>query len=897
MYKVKMDGKVLYYPGDKEAALINPVLKLQTGYAGSFEFTIPPVNPLYDEIQNRSSMVSVFKDRKEIFFGEVRKMPKKDRYKNKNVYCAGAMSFLADSVQPQAEYHNLTPRQMLETWLNEHNSQVEARKRIYIGIVTIHDANDSLYRYTNRENTLKAIREKLVEKLGGYLRLRHENGKLYLDWVTIEEYGKYCEQFIEFGSNLLEYSESISAENLVTALIPLGARLEGESEIEALEKYVDITSVNAGKDYIYNQEAVNMFGWIWTTNTWQDVTEPSNLLKKAKVWLKDNQFEEWTLSLTAVDLSELNQEYDAFECGDRIRCRARPYGMDRIFPVQEMTIYIQMPDKNRLTLGDTMVKTYSASAREKSREISTQLENVRKTTSWMKSAIDNATAMMTGSRGGYKVTEYDEDGRWLRDLYMNAPNKEDATLVMQINMNGIGFSREGFNGPYKNAWTIDGVLLGEFIKAGSITAEKLSVEYRQSVTDEIVSKFNVAAGKIEAEVTRAKGVEVELAAALRITEELIETKVSKNGFGTYVQQYWDKIIYGFNYSSKYVQINPGEIAIYNNGVSESKKRSMFDEDGNHFYRDGYYLGKIGTNYWVKRPAHKGLVFDLEYEGKYMSFSRMEKSDSDSYTVMWTYSRENSIFDYEGLWAGVDIFLNGCTLYTGADKNNGVRGASAGLWLNTNNTMYFRVNETTKCRIENEGVKIPGGSGLTAYNNTSLNFYSDLDMHNFNVLNNSDERLKKNFDEPQHSALERLLKVDVLQYDWRIADEHVDMGFVAQQLQSVIPEAVSISEDTELYSIKTNRLIPYLVRSIQELYELVNSETVVNSLDNTGNVNEDRNGELTSNKVKTTRKMRYKVGYTDEQIQAAVEAFIGQAESKRDDPVRLEPKIVTFKAQR
>lgn len=82
-----------------------------------------------------------------------------------------------------------------------------------------------------------------------------------------------------------------------------------------------------------------------------------------------------------------------------------------------------------------------------------------------------------------------------------------------------------------------------------------------------------------------------------------------------------------------------------------------------------------------------------------------------------------------------------------------------------------------------------------------------------------------------------------------------------------------------------------------MYELVNSETVDNSLDNTGNINGDRNGELTSDKVKATRKMRYKVGYTDEQIKAAVEAFKGQAESKLDDPVRLEPKIVTFKAQR
>ena len=96
-----MDGQTLYYPGDKEAVLTNPTLNLQTGYAGTFEFSVPPNNPLYDKIKNRSSMVSVFRDTTEIFYGEVRKQPKIDRYRNKNVYCAGAMSFLADSIQPQ----------------------------------------------------------------------------------------------------------------------------------------------------------------------------------------------------------------------------------------------------------------------------------------------------------------------------------------------------------------------------------------------------------------------------------------------------------------------------------------------------------------------------------------------------------------------------------------------------------------------------------------------------------------------------------------------------------------------------------------------------------------------------------------------------------------------------
>lgn len=573
MYKVKMDGRTLYYPGDKEAVLTAPTVRLQTGYAGTFEFTVPMNNPLYDQIQNRRSMVSVYRDSTEIFYGEVRKQPKIDRYKNKSVYCAGAMSFLSDSIQPQAEYHDMSPRQMLETFLNFHNSQVEDRKKIYVGIVTITDSNDSLYRYTNFENTLKAIREKLVDKLGGYLRLRHESDGLYLDWIKLEEYGKYCEQPIEFGLNLLEYSESTTAESLVTALIPLGAQLQGESEIEALQKYVDITSVNGGVNYIYSQEAVETFGWVWTTNTWQDVTEPSNLLRKGKEWLQDNQFEELELTLTAVDLSAMDKEYDSFDIGDRIHCRAKPYGMDRQFPVMEMTIPLQQPDNAKLTLGGSRKISYTEYNRGNAQYIKQQLENNRVTTAWLQSAIDNATAMMKGSKGGYKVSEYDSDGRWLRDLYMDAPSKEEAKHVMQINMNGIGFSRDGFDGPYKNAWTIDGVFLGEFIKAGSIQGEALSSEYKASVTNEInttvTAKFKVAENLISAEVTRATGQEVELAAAIQVTSEQILQKVSKGDV------------------SSQLSIESGQITLSGPRLKIDTEKFKLDVDGACRIVDGY----------------------------------------------------------------------------------------------------------------------------------------------------------------------------------------------------------------------------------------------------------------------------------------------------------------------
>ena len=573
MYEIYIDGRILDYPGDKVNCVTDPELKLALNDSGYIQFDVPPGNPEFNNILSRNSEITVLKDGAEIFFGEVRDI-EKDSYNIKNVYSVGELSFLYDSIQPPAEYHDLSPRQMLETWLNIHNSQVEDRKKFYVGIVTVHDSNDSLYRYTNRETTLDAIREKLVGKLGGYLKIRKVNGVRYLDWLaTVEEYGKYCEQSIEFGTNLLDYTESLSAADLATAVIPLGARLE-ESPIKALDAYTDIISVNNGVDYVYIPEAVNRFGWVKKVVTWDDITDPSVLKKKGEDWLKDNQYETMVLELTAVDLSDLGNDFDSFELGDIVPAFAEPYGLDRTFPVQEMTIYLHSPEKNTLVLGTTEKKTFTKQAGAVNKSFSEQLENTRQTTAWLQSAIDNATAMMTGSKGGYKVSEYDEDGRWLRDLYMNAPNKEDATLVMQINMNGIGFSRDGFDGPYKNAWTIDGVLLGEFIKAGSVQAEALSAEYKASVTDEIdttvTSKFKVAENLISAEVTRATNQEIELAAAIQVTSEQITQKVSKGDV------------------SSQLSIESGLISLIGPRLKIDTEKFKLSEDGTTRIIDGYF---------------------------------------------------------------------------------------------------------------------------------------------------------------------------------------------------------------------------------------------------------------------------------------------------------------------
>ena len=683
MYQVLIDGRDLFYPGDEEYTVSDAVTKLQLNDSGTFECNVSVINPEYRNIKNRISMIQVMKDNKEIFYGEVRES-EKDFYGTKQVYAVGELAFLFDSIQPQAVYHDMTSRQLLETWLNIHNSQVEDKKKFYVGMVTVHDSNDSMYRFTNQETTLDCIREKLCESLGGYLRIRKVNGKRYLDMVSLQEYGKICEQPIEFGDNLLDYSENVSASDLYTCVIPKGTRLE-ESPIEGLEAYVDITSVNDGKDYLYSADAVATYGWNRCVVSWNDVTEPKNLKKKGEDWLKDNQYETMVLELTAADLSMLDADIESFELGDTIPVYSKPHGMDRLFPVQKLELHLQDPSSDKLQLGNTMKLSYTEQNKGNLSAMHQQLENTRQTTAWLQSAIDNATAMMTGSKGGYKVSEYDEDGRWLRDLYMNAPSKEVATLVMQINMNGIGFSRDGFDGPYKNAWTIDGVLLGEFIKAGSVSAEKLSAEYKASVTDEIdttvTAKFQVAENLIQAEVTRATGAEVELAASLKVTSDLVETKVSKGEFGSYVQQYYDQVLIGFNNDSKCVQITAGKISIYDNGVSDSKLRSAFDQSGNHFYRDGYYVGKIGTNSWKDNPDKKGLEFDLEYRGSYMAWTQKPTADATDYAVVLAFNRQGGPFGDYGLHASCDLNMHHYKI-----RNVGVENLSVGGYMGWDGTI-------------------------------------------------------------------------------------------------------------------------------------------------------------------------------------------------------------------
>nr|DAW85584.1 MAG TPA: tail protein [Bacteriophage sp.] len=161
---------------------------------------------------------------------------------------------------------------------------------------------------------------------------------------------------------------------------------------------------------------------------------------------------------------------------------------------------------------------------------------------------------------------------------------------------------------------------------------------------------------IELEAQRAQTAEEALRSSIKVNANNIQSCVTKGNVSSYITQYYNNVLIAFNNSSKYVQIKAGEIDIYNGTVDSSGLMSRFDQNGNNFWRDGYFVGKIGTNRWKDDNSHKGLVFDLEMQGKYMCWSRKKKTDDD-YSAVLCYSRSDSIYTEEGLHFGTDLYAH------------------------------------------------------------------------------------------------------------------------------------------------------------------------------------------------------------------------------------------------
>ena len=475
MYRVVVATEGKEYPlheprdSDGKLLLIDPLLTQEMGKNGEFSFEVSPNHPNKDKIKALSSEIYVYSDDDLLFCGRSIG-DESDFYNIGKVTCEGELAYLIDSIQRPYEFTG-SGAEFLTQCLNVHNSQVEEKKRFLVGDISVPDSAPEILRSNDGcENTLKTLKSQLTERNGGYLRIRRGDGKKYLDYVS--DYGGINDQVIRFGENLLDLSKYTKPTGIITALIPYGATIESE-DTETEDKALDITSVNGGKDYIYDQAAVDTYGWIYGTQTFDDITDPEALLTKARAYLEECIALPVTLELKALDLGLIHVDVQRLKLGYWTQVESAPHGISKRFMLSKKETHLDNPGKDKVILGQTL-STFTASANKDKTEISERIERIASSTSReINRKVENATQLITGGKGGYFVITLAEDGHPAETLWMDTPDKETAKYILRANKNGIGFSRTGINGPYENAWTIDGNLVADFITTGTMLCDRI----------------------------------------------------------------------------------------------------------------------------------------------------------------------------------------------------------------------------------------------------------------------------------------------------------------------------------------------------------------------------------------------------------------------------------------
>lgn len=479
--------------GGKVAKSINAV--------DSFSFTIYPNNAGYDLLKPLTTSVKVYDEStdKDIFIGRVLKCPDSMDERGlicRKVTCEGRLGWLYDSVQPYVEYKMVGISTVLSSFLSKHNSQVGADKRIELGQVTVTASNN--YTYTaNWDKTMDVIADKLVGKFGGEIQLRDKDGKVYLDYL--ESIGHGTDTTIELAVNLKTISREVDETAVITRLYPLGAKAEDS------EKRLTIGTVNGGKDYIEDSALVAKYGVISGTQTWDDVTQASILKTKATAFLKSANKAKKQYKITAVDLSTIDMNFEQFELGCWYRVVNPLMGIDEDLRIIGITINLDNPEQSELTFGDKF-ETMTGFMTAKTKSLQTAIDNSEfRNRQVIDSKIENATKLITGAEGGHVILDPSEKPE--RILIMDTADINTCKSCIQLNKNGLGFwkSSDGGSakdGPYTNAWTIDGNLVASFITALTLTGLKIN---NGSGTFKVDENGNVIANRLSSKSATITG--------------------------------------------------------------------------------------------------------------------------------------------------------------------------------------------------------------------------------------------------------------------------------------------------------------------------------------------------------------------------------------------------------
>ena len=331
----------------------------------SFQFSISPESPYYNDFKGMTTFVKVTIPKRNQVLFEGRVLPTTDSMAtsgefNKEITCEGLLAFLHDSTQDYYALANNDLKSFLQHMIDVHNRQVDAFKKIKLGQVTVTSPSDNVYKsIDDSKTTYETIKDKLITKYGGEIRLRHESDGLYLDYMP--EIAVQSNQEIRLASNLLSIKRSIDPSAMYSIIKPLGARAEtttqankGDSEIS--QPRLTIETVNAGSPFLVSQKLVDQIGRVVHPEVWDDVKVASILKSKGQAMLDSQRLIKEQFQVSAVDLSLLTGKMvDTFQAGNYHRTINPLMGIDERLRIVGQSLDLCNPLSSTLSIGDKLL--------------------------------------------------------------------------------------------------------------------------------------------------------------------------------------------------------------------------------------------------------------------------------------------------------------------------------------------------------------------------------------------------------------------------------------------------------------------------------------------------------------------------------------------------------------
>ena len=376
IYRVLLDNNDILDYDNKDCVLLSPQLDMELNAAGSFQFTMPPNHIFHSNVQPLVSTVEIYEDDDLVWYGRPIEV-ETDFYKQKNVYCEGAMSYFNDTIQRPHEYNSIYIHEFFRTVIASHNQQVSLARQFTVGNITVENAQ--VYRNLRYESTYDTLKRQCLNSRGGYFFFRRVNGVNYIDWL--EEMPYTCNQPVEFGLNLLDISSTFDGGNFYTCVVPLG------------DEDLTVAEVNSGSDLIVS-EAAQTYGNITKVVRFNDVKYADTLYDDGIEFLEEHQFDDLVIECTAAELHNQNPNYEHFRVGQMVRCHSVPHLLDKNFPLTKLSISLDTAAKE-IQLGTRKQDTLTEIMKSDSESVLFDMESKLDTAIWdvqddMESKLDTA---------------------------------------------------------------------------------------------------------------------------------------------------------------------------------------------------------------------------------------------------------------------------------------------------------------------------------------------------------------------------------------------------------------------------------------------------------------------------------------------------------------------------